>query len=84
MGAASALMVDYARSVLPNADKLQLHATYGICRDQLTGEVKIATAVVGASLLAQTGQKKYSSVVRVMAALVGANVAVALKTYLQK
>ncbi|BDC34194.1 hypothetical protein Noda2021_01520 [Candidatus Dependentiae bacterium Noda2021] len=83
-GAASALMVDYVRNVMPSADSLQLYANYGICRDQLTGELKIASAVLGASALTQTNEKKYSPVVRVLAALVGANVAMALKTYVTK
>ena len=45
-GGSSAFCVDFLRhNVLPNADSLNLYGNYGICRDQLTGQVKIASAV---------------------------------------
>jgi hypothetical protein len=45
-GFISTLLVDAARASLPNADALQLHSNYGICRDQLTGQVKALLALI--------------------------------------
>lgn len=59
IGTASSLVLEFLRHrILPNIDNWKLHDKTGICRDQLTGQTKVITAVVGAAALdAQTSQR---------------------------
>lgn len=84
-GAAAALAVDYTRnSLLPDASNLQLHGRFGICRDQLTGQAKVAIALLGITWITRLTHNNESwapgmVTVRIIGIIVGANLAVLIK-----
>jgi hypothetical protein len=46
-GAAAGLSVEFFRNyILPDLSKWRLYGNYGICRDQLEGEAKVAVALL--------------------------------------
>jgi len=45
-GVLATILVDVARYASPDATSLNLHKRFGICRDQLTGELKALTAII--------------------------------------
>lgn len=52
MGAVAGTGVEYARNnLLPDMTEYKLYDTYGICREQLTGVMKMLVASVGASAI---------------------------------
>jgi hypothetical protein len=68
--------------VLPNLDDLKLHDRTGICRDQLAGQCKVATALVGAALTAPENNSPKHTLVRVLGALIGINTATVASHYI--
>lgn len=75
-GMASSTAINFLRlRVLPNLDDIKLHDRTGICRDQLAGQCKVATAVVGATLTAPENNNPKHTLVRVLGALIGINTA---------
>lgn len=49
-GAASGVSIDFLRdNVLPNLDSYNIYKKHGICRDQVTGQVKVVSALLGLS-----------------------------------
>jgi hypothetical protein len=59
-GAAAGLSVEYLRNyILPDMTSWNLYGNYGVCRDQLTGEFKVATAALGIAALSKEHYSKF-------------------------
>lgn len=90
VGAVVALIMDYARAhFLPDATGLHLYDNYGICRDQLTGQLKIVTSTAGLYAAAAFEEPIELTpfeilVARVAGIFTGSNIAVCVKTLLYK
>ncbi|MFZ5953901.1 MAG: hypothetical protein ACOYT8_02240 [Candidatus Dependentiae bacterium] len=86
LGAASAIGIDFLRNkVLPNLDELKLHQRTGICRDQLTGQLKVASALVGVAALENNQFADINNtIIRTIGVLVGANFAAFATKYVSE
>lgn len=73
-GIASSTAINFLRSsILPNLDNLKLHDRTGICRDQLAGQCKVATALAVSSLVAPDNNSRKHTLVRIAGVLLGIN-----------
>lgn len=87
-GAVSSLVIDFLRSyILADMSQYKLYDRFGICRNELTGQIKIATAAIG--LYAATEPESKTSLnsyekltARIIGIFIGANDAVILRKYL--
>lgn len=77
-GVLSAYFVDAARSsLLPDMTRFKLYDNYGVCRDQLAGQAKVAIAYTAATLHAQENNAQWLA--RMIGVLVGTHCAVIAK-----
>lgn len=62
-GAAAGISVELLKNnVLPNLPSLNLYKNYGICKDQLAGQGKVATAVLGLAAVSKHYCSKFKSI----------------------
>jgi hypothetical protein len=81
-GAIAGVSVEFLRNhILPDITDWNLYGNYGICRDQLTGEAKVAAATLG---VAAFSRQYYSKAKLMGAQLAGIIVGACAASYVSK